>query len=67
MDAARLRSLQPDDLAQQRAFSGTASTEQHHGFPVLDVEIQPIQHTAAVVIHHKIADGNDGHQLFTVK
>jgi hypothetical protein len=34
---------------------------------VLDVEIKSIQHAAPIVLNHKIADGDNGHQLFTVK
>jgi hypothetical protein len=34
---------------------------------VLDVEIQSMQHSAAVVFNHKITDRNDGHYGFTVK
>jgi hypothetical protein len=34
---------------------------------VVVVEIQPIQHTASVILNHKIADGDDGHQDLTVK
>jgi hypothetical protein len=34
---------------------------------VLDVEIQSIQHSTAVVFNHEITNRDDGHQGFTVK
>jgi hypothetical protein len=44
------------------------SAQQDHRFPLLDVEIQPIQYSATVILNHKIANGNDGwHQCFPVK
>ena len=62
-----VRAFQTDDLTQQGAFSGTAATQQHHGFSVFNVEIQPIQHAPTIVFDHQVTNRDDGHQSFTVK
>src|SRR5262249_17966198 len=67
LDTARFGTLQPDDLAQQGALSGAAAAQQDHGFSVLDIEVQSIEHAASVIFHYQIAHRNDGHQSFTVK
>ena len=62
-----MRAFKPKNLAQKRALSRSASPQQDHRLSRLDVQVQPVQHTASIVLNDEIADGDDRHQCFPVK
>ncbi len=62
-----MRPFKSKDLTQQRAFSRPAASQQDHRLSLFDVEIEPVQDTAPVVLNNEIANRNDRHQCFPVK
>jgi hypothetical protein len=57
---AGLRPCETDNLAQQGAFAGPASSEQDHGFSPLDVQADSVQHAPVVVTNDYVANRNGG-------
>jgi hypothetical protein len=48
--------LETKNLPQERALSGTAASEQNGDLARLDIKVQAIEHTSAIVFHHQIAN-----------
>jgi hypothetical protein len=58
-DLAGLRLCETDNLAQQRALAGTASSEQDHRFSPRHVKVDSVQHTPVVVTNDQAANRNN--------
>ncbi|MCX7826643.1 MAG: hypothetical protein N2689_13935 [Verrucomicrobiae bacterium] len=55
-DAALLRLLEADELAQQRAFAAARPAHDDQDFAALDAKVDAVEHAPAAVDFHQVLD-----------
>src|SRR5258706_302862 len=66
-ELAGVGAFEANDMAQERALSRAASAQQDHGFAVLDIEVESIQHAPPIVLDYQVPNGDERHQATPVK